>query len=85
MRLADYLKSHQLSYAAFARRIGSGHARTVERYAKGMQRPNSTMMVAIVDATNGDVTPNDFFDLPLQARQKNAVIGYFLPSQAGRT
>lgn len=61
MRLADYLKTNDLTYAAFARRIGSEHARTVERYAKGRQRPNFTMMAAIVEATGGEVTPNDFF------------------------
>ncbi len=61
MRLADYLKCNDLTYAAFARRIGSEHARTVERYAKGVQRPNLAMMTAIIQATEGQVTPNDFF------------------------
>lgn len=68
MKLAGYMSEHALTYAEFARRIGSAHARTVERYAKGHQRPNAMMMAAIVRATGGAVTPNDFFDLPpLQA------------------
>lgn len=62
MTLADFLSLHRLSYAEFARRIGSAHARTVERYAKRQQRPNAAMMTAIVVETGGLVTPNDFFD-----------------------
>ena len=62
MRLADYLTSQCLTYAAFARRIGSAHARTVERYAKGQQRPNAAMMIAIARETGGAVKPNDFFE-----------------------
>jgi Asp-tRNA(Asn)/Glu-tRNA(Gln) amidotransferase B subunit len=61
MELAAYLAEQRTSYAAFARVIGSKHARTVERYAKGKQRPNAVMMAAIVQATGGRVTPNDFF------------------------
>lgn len=64
MLLALYLTSHSLSFAEFARRIGSRHARTVERYAKQQQRPNGAMMAAIVRETQGQVTPNDFFGLP---------------------
>jgi hypothetical protein len=63
MRLADYLRDHSLSYSEFARRIGTRHARTVERHAKGLQRPNDALMAAIFEATSGSVTPNDFFDL----------------------
>lgn len=61
MQLADYLLQHGLTYAEFARRVGSDHARTVERYAKGKQRPNAAMMTAVVRATAGEVTPNDFY------------------------
>jgi transcriptional regulator with XRE-family HTH domain len=63
MKLADLLISEGLTYSAFAHRIGSAHARTVERYAKGLQRPNAAMMEAIARETGGRVTPNDFFDL----------------------
>ena len=61
MQLRLYLEQYGLSYADFARRVGSNHARTVERYAKGMQRPNAVMMKRVVRATEGAVTPNDFF------------------------
>lgn len=63
MQLALYLERQGTSYTAFARLIGTKHARTVERYAKRQQRPNAAMMQAIVAATCGAVTPNDFFDL----------------------
>ncbi len=61
MQLRLYLALNRLSYADFARRIGSKHARTVQRYSKGYQRPNAVMMGRIVEATAGAVTPNDFF------------------------
>lgn len=63
MQLSNYLSLHSLSFSEFGRRIGTQHARTVERYAKGQQVPNREMMARIVEVTNGDVTPNDFFGL----------------------
>lgn len=64
MELAAYLQRERTTYSAFARSIGTNHARTVERYAKGQQRPNAVMMQRITVATSGEVTPNDFFRLP---------------------
>lgn len=61
MTLRDYLIREKLNYAAFAERINAGHARTVERYAKGQRMPDGTMMLRIVEATGSEVTPNDFF------------------------
>jgi DNA-binding transcriptional regulator YdaS (Cro superfamily) len=61
MRLSEYLDREGTTYVAFAERIGASHARTVERYAKGMRMPDATMMPRIVEATGGEVTPNDFF------------------------
>ena len=51
MKLRDYLDREGLAYATFAERIGAGHARTVERYAKGQRVPDTTMMTRIVEAT----------------------------------
>jgi transcriptional regulator with XRE-family HTH domain len=61
MTLQDYLAEKDLTLTAFAKLIGTRHARTVERYAKGQQIPDKTMMLRIVDATGSAVTPNDFF------------------------
>jgi hypothetical protein len=63
MELAAYLKRERKTYSAFGLLIGTNHARTVERYAKGKQRPNAVMMQRITLATSGEVTPNDFFRL----------------------
>jgi hypothetical protein len=61
MLLTDYLSREELSFSEFARRIGTKHARTVERYAKGQAIPNRVMMPRIVEQTAGEVRPNDFF------------------------
>jgi len=65
MQLSSYLEREQITYTEFARRIGAAHAKTVQRYAKRHQRPNAAMMRAIVRETQGVVSPNDFFDLPV--------------------
>ncbi|MDO8534384.1 MAG: helix-turn-helix transcriptional regulator [Xanthobacteraceae bacterium] len=59
MHLADYLKHHDLTRAAFASKIGRSEA-TVSRIVRGINGPNRTTMRAIRDATGGKVTPNDF-------------------------
>lgn len=58
--LQQYLDDEGLSYTEFARRIGTNHARTVERYAKGARYPRPRMMAAIRRETNGKVTADDF-------------------------
>ncbi|TZG28590.1 XRE family transcriptional regulator [Sphingomonas montanisoli] len=67
MQLMAYLTRENLTYSEFARRTGTPHARTIERIAKGARKPGNRMMPAIIAATNGEVTPNDFYDLPRQA------------------
>jgi len=67
MKLDTYLASHQLTYRAFAEMIGVGHARTVERYAKGQRIPDGETMPKIAEVTGGLVTPNDFFDIQAAA------------------
>lgn len=61
MTLAEYLAAKKITYAAFAERIGAGHARTVERYAKGQRTPDGDTLRTIFEQTDGEVTPNDFF------------------------
>ncbi|MDB5738253.1 MAG: hypothetical protein JWO65_1921 [Sphingomonas bacterium] len=61
MQLSDYLKEQKLTLTAFAKAIGTPHARTVERYAKRKSIPNKEMMRRVTEATAGAVTANDFF------------------------
>ncbi|GGE74996.1 hypothetical protein GCM10011404_04400 [Sphingomonas prati] len=68
MQLSSYLAREGYTYLAFAKRIGSDHARTVERYAKGQSVPNRTMMRRISEVTNAEVTANDFFAQSPMAR-----------------
>lgn len=61
MQLNAYLAANGLNFTQFARQLGTPHARTVERYAKGQSIPGKVMMRKIVAATSGAVQPNDFF------------------------
>ena len=66
MKLAEYLRAHELSDAAFARLIGV-ERQAVGRYKSGERFPEREILVSIFKATNGAVTANDFADLPTQA------------------
>ncbi len=61
MILSAYLAREQISYAEFARRCGTKHARTIERIAKGAKRAGPKMLPKIVAASGGAVTANDFY------------------------
>lgn len=63
MKLSDYLVENALTLDAFAAQINRSAA-TVSRIARGLNRPDWETMEAIVRATSGRVTPNDFADLP---------------------
>ena len=63
MTLADYLKAQKLSYAEFSAIIGAPGKDTVRRYANGKRIPTPEYMAKIVEATNGEVTANDFFGI----------------------
>lgn len=60
MTLADWLSKNDLSATDFAKTIGCAQA-TVQRYIAGKRIPEPDMMSAIVEATQGAVTPNDFY------------------------
>lgn len=62
MTLADWLKRENLSPTDFGKRIGKAQA-TISRYATGKRIPEPEIMALIVEATGGDVTPNDFYGL----------------------
>jgi transcriptional regulator with XRE-family HTH domain len=61
MRLSQYLEDHDLTYGAFAARIGVSQ-QAVARYATGERIPRREVMQRIACVTKGAVRPNDFFD-----------------------
>lgn len=65
MRLKDYLKAAGMTRAEFAKMVGCEQP-TVSRYLRG-RVPAPEVMARIVAATNGAVTPNDFYNLPTEA------------------
>jgi DNA-binding transcriptional regulator YdaS (Cro superfamily) len=60
MTLSEYLTTKNLSPGEFAKRLKCAEP-TVNRYITGARIPEKQMMVRIVRATDGDVTPNDFY------------------------
>ena len=65
--LQDYLTHADIDRAQFARDIGVS-AETVRRYIIGERIPDKERMSRIALATDGQVTANDFFDLPVQGK-----------------
>jgi DNA-binding transcriptional regulator YdaS (Cro superfamily) len=63
MRLKDYLVLNCEKSQDFAARVGVTR-QTVWFWIVGKRYPSSTTMVRIKKATNGRVTPNDFFIHP---------------------
>ena len=71
MKLGKWLEAKGLKPADFAPRI-ERTAEAVRRYAAGERIPDRETMPLIVRETAGEVTPNDFFDLPETARAEPA-------------
>lgn len=61
MKLKDYLKTNGRTYEQFAQAIRVSPV-SVYRYASGRQLPDRDVLPRIYAATDGAVTPNDFFD-----------------------
>lgn len=66
MKLAVYLKTHEIQPSAFAAAIGTP-ASTVTRLLRGERSPGIELMAKIKAATGGEVTPNDFLPSESQA------------------
>ena len=60
MTLSDYLASPGHTATDLAARLKVSVS-TITRVAKGDQKPSHDLISAIVSATEGAVTPNDFF------------------------
>lgn len=67
--LANYLTQNGLTVAAFARRAGLSKM-AVHRHAKCGVIPRPATMEVYQQATNGAVTPNDFYNAPELAPRK---------------
>lgn len=63
MKLTAWLEANSLSHKDFGDRIGKSQA-AVSRYAAGERMPNEEALISIFRETKGEVTPNDFVELP---------------------
>ena len=61
MNLKTYLEQERLTASDFARQIGV-YPSTITRAAKGEAMPSPSLMKQIMDATQGAVSPNDWFE-----------------------
>jgi hypothetical protein len=66
MKLKEWMDREEVSNQEFGKRIERS-SEAVRRYAEGLRIPDRETMPLIVRETNGEVQPNDFFDLPEQA------------------
>lgn len=60
MKLTQYLTDNGISETAFAERIGCGQA-TINRYINGKRFPEREMILKIEEATDGAVSPADWY------------------------
>jgi predicted transcriptional regulator len=70
MRLEKYLQDYSISAADFAGQIGAKSRATVYRYIKGIRMPEVEVMTKIFEVTNGQVTANDFYNIPAPPKRR---------------
>jgi hypothetical protein len=63
MRFSEWISREKLSFRAAAERIGVANGTAARRYTIG-GIPSRETMARIYLATCGEVTPNDFYELP---------------------
>ena len=64
MKLSEFMAGQKIGDAEFARLIGVGSRMAVLRYRRGERIPRPDVMRRIVEVTQGQVGPADFYDLP---------------------
>lgn len=69
MHISEWLLNSNMSQAAFARIIGRDPVRA-HRIIKQGSIPNADEMQRIYAATNGKVTANDFYNLPINGKKR---------------
>lgn len=62
MKLGAYLDLREITLDAFGEKIGRTR-QAVSRYVAGDRIPDRETMVKIIEATEGAVTANDFYDV----------------------
>jgi len=65
MKLQDYLFKKETSIKEFAVELGVSDM-AVRYWLNGKRIPTQDVMRNIVEKTNGEVQPNDFFNIPTQ-------------------
>ncbi|MDH3595779.1 MAG: helix-turn-helix transcriptional regulator [Rhodospirillales bacterium] len=74
MTLDEWRVSQKLTMDALGRRLGVA-AETAGRYCNNKRIPARAVMARIVAATGGAVQPNDFYQLPQEARSATGETG----------
>jgi transcriptional regulator with XRE-family HTH domain len=64
MKLKKWLKINNSTIKHFAAELGVS-CKQVHKYIKGEAIPRYELMILIFELTNGEVTPNDFYDIIL--------------------
>jgi len=76
MKLKNYIKDSKISINDFAKTVGV-HRMTIQKYIYEIRMPIATIMQKIYLATNGEVQPNDFYNLdsisPASCNQKEDI------------
>lgn len=72
MRLQEYLAKKNIKMAAWGRAVGVETRATARRYVLGSHIPPREAIVRTFLWSGGQVTPNDFYDLPALPKQKAA-------------
>lgn len=68
MTLADFLRTHSLDEYQFATAVGGVSASAVRKWKYGERVPRPAHLSRIMAVTDGQVTPNDFLNVPRPSR-----------------
>lgn len=72
MKLRKHLRDNNITFAEFGDRIGKTRF-TVSRIVAGKVNVDRQTVQAILEATDGAITPNDLFDMPMTSDAPRAL------------
>lgn len=64
MKLAEWKSQNGHTDESLAALIGDCSASSIQKWLRGERIPREEQMLRIFEVTKGDVTPNDFYQLP---------------------